>query len=181
MYNLAMRELRTGRTGFRLMPVLALLTGSLLAGQGLHLPGPVAAPERAIDYRTRVWSDTRPAINLTHLFAGEINRRGKPVGYHARPGGVDPRGSGVARVLDRPNRFGVYTARVWIGRRDRAKFSTLFPDRLSREQVVASILNAFRRGQRRGESFRGPSGLGFTVEGYFRNGRIHTAYPVYSR
>lgn len=157
--------------------ILALLPGIFLAGTGGILTG----PERAIDHRSRVWSDTRPAINLTHLFAGEINRRGKPVGYHARPGGVDPQGSGVTRVLDKPNRFGVYTARVWIGRRSRTKFSTFFPDRLSRKQVVAAVLNAFRKARRRGESFRGPSGLGFTIAGYFRNGRIHTAYPVYSR
>ncbi len=165
------------------MPVLALLTGSLLAGQGLQLPGPgsVSGDEPPIDYRSRVWSATRPAINLTHLFAGEINRRGRPTGYHARPGGMDPWGSGIVRVIDRPNRFGVYTARVWIGRRSRTKFSTFFPDRLSREQVVASILNAFRKARRRGESFRGPSGLDFTIAGYVQNGRIHTAYPVYSR
>lgn len=162
-----------------LLPVLALLPGLMLAGQGLHLPGP--APERPIDYHTRVWSDTRPAINLTHLFAGEINRHGRPTGYHARPGGADPRGSGVARVVDQPNRFGVYTARVWIGRRDQTKFSTFFPDRLTRAQVIASVLNAFRKAQRRGESFRGPSGLGFTIEGYWQNGRIYTAYPIYSR
>ena len=157
--------------------VLALLPGIFLAGTGGILPG----PEQAIDYRTRVWSDTRPAINLTHIFAGEINRRGKAVGFHSRPGGVDPQGSGVARVVDRPNRLGVYTAMVWIGRRNRTKFSTFYPDRLTRPMVIEAILSAFRHGQRRGERFRGPSGHGFTVEGYFQNNRIHTAYPIYSR
>jgi len=157
--------------------VLVLLPGIFLAGMGGILPG----PERAIDHRTRVWSDTRPAINLTHIFAGEINRRGKAVGFHARPGGVDPQGSGVARVVDRPNRLGVYTAVVWIGRRNRSKFSTFYPDRLTRRQVIAAILAAFGHGQRRGERFRGPSGQGFAIEGYFQNGRIHTAYPIYTR
>jgi len=159
---------------------LSLLPGLLLTGQGLHLPGPGQAPEKAIDHRTRVWSATRPAINLTHVFAGEINRRGRPVGYHSRPGGVDPHGSGIARVVDRPNRLGVYTAVAWIGRRNRTKFSTFFPDRLARSQVIAAVLNAHRRGERRGGRFRGPSGLGFTIEGYVRNGRIQTAYPIYS-
>jgi hypothetical protein len=157
--------------------VLALLPGIFLAGMGGLLPG----PEQAIDYRTRVWSDTRPAINLTHIFAGEINRRGRATGFHSRPNGVDPKGSGVARVVDRPNRLGVYTAVIWIGRRNRTKFSSLYPDRLSRKQVITAILAAFRHGQRRGERFRGPSGLGFTIEGYFQNGRIATAYPIYSR
>jgi len=157
------------RPGRHLILLLALLTSVFLSG------------ERAIDYRTRVWSDTRPAINLTHIFAGEINRRGKPVGFHSRPNGVDLLASGVARIVDRPNRAGVYTAVVWIGRRDRTKFSTFYPDRLTRPLVIQAILAAFRSGQRRGERFRGPSGHGFTIEGYFQNGRIHTAYPIYSR
>ncbi len=164
------------------LPVLlGLLPGLVLAGQGLRLPGPGGAGERPIDHRVRVWSDTAPPINLTHIFAGEINRRGKPVGFHSRPGGVDPLGSGVARPVDRPNRFGVYTAVVWIGRRGRTKFSTFYPDRLTRAQVIAAVLNAFHKGRRNGEGFRGPSGLGFTIEGYYQGGRIQTAYPVYSR
>ncbi len=157
--------------------ILMILPGLFLAGKGDILPG----LERAIDYRTRVWSDTRPGINLTHIFAGEINRRGKPVGFHSRPGGVNPSGSGIVRVVDRPNHAGVYTAMVWIGRRNRTKFSTFYPDRLTRAQVIGVILDAYRRGQRRGERFRGPSGLGFTIEGYVQDGRINTAYPIYSR
>jgi hypothetical protein len=160
--------------------ILALLPGVFMAATWI-LPGPGPSPEKAIIYRTRVWSDTQPAINLTHVFAGEINRRGKAVGFHSRPGGVDPQGSGIARIVDRPNRLGVYTAVVWIGRRGRTKFSTFYPDRLTRAQVIGTILDAYRRGQRRGARFRGPSGHGFTVEGYFQNGRIHTAYPIFSR
>ncbi len=165
------------RRRFILLLITSLLPGIFLAGGGDIL----TSPERAIDYRTRVWSETRPAINLTHIFAGEINRRGKAVGFHSRPGGVNPPGSGIARIVGRPNRSGVYTAMVWIGRRSRTKFSTLYPDRLPRQMVIEAILSAFRRGQRRGERFRGPSGHGFTIEGYIQNGRISTAYPLYSR
>jgi hypothetical protein len=157
--------------------LLAMLSClSLADGRNLR-PG----PERPIDYRTRVWSDTRPAINLTHVFAGEINRRGKAVGFHSRPAGLDPARSGIVRFVDRPNRFGVYTALVWIGRRGKNKFSTFYPDRLTRAMVIQAILSALRQGQRRGELFRGPSGYGFHIEGYVQNGRISTAYPIYSR
>ncbi len=149
--------------------ILTLLAGS-------YLPGGME-----VDHRSRVWSDTRPAINLTHIFAGEINRRGKPVGFHSRPGGSDPVGSGIVHIIDRPNRLGVYTALVWIGRRNRTKFSTFYPDHLTRPLVMEAILSAYRRGQRRGERFRGPSGYGYTIEGYVQNGLISTAYPIYSR
>ena len=124
------------------------------------------------------------AVDLEHVFFGEINRRGKPVGFHSRPGGIDPEGAHVIRVLDGPNDQGVYVAKVEL--RDRRtgrwleKTSSIFPDELSREEVLAAIRNAHREGQG-SEPFRGPSGLGFTIEGYFQDGKIATAYPIFRR
>lgn len=141
-------------------------------------PAGVARPSRDLSAGA-----TAPHINLSHVFEGEINRRGRPVGFHARPGGRNPRNARVARVLEGPNRLGVYVAAVeirgpqgaWLDKR-----STFYPDRLSRQEVVAAILNAWRhRTTGRGEKFRGPSGLGFTIEGWSQNGRINTAYPIF--
>lgn len=137
------------------------------------------SPSRGVE-----WSSTDPPINLTHIFEGQINKRGKPVGFHARPGGRNPQNARVLRILDGPNRAGVYTADVEIrdGERWLQKSSTLYPDALSREQVIAAILRAFReREGGGGERFRGPSGRGFTIEGYDQNGRINTAYPIFQR
>lgn len=180
-YNSDMYRCRNNHPGW-LSGLALLLLGSLLS---CDLP----AKERsyspmeggASPSRVARWSDTRPAINLTHLFSGEINRRGRPVGFHSRPGGADPAGSGIVRVIDRPNRVGVYSAVVWIGRRSRTKRSTFFPDRLTRSMVVQAILVAHRLGRRHGEFFRGPSGHGFAIEGYVQDGRINTAYPIYRR
>lgn len=126
------------------------------------------------------WSETEPPIHLTHLFEGQINRRGKPVGFHARPGGVDPEGARLVRVIDGPNRLGVYVAKVEIraaSGRWLAKTSTFYPDDFSEADVVAAILAAFERSDG-GEKWRGDSGRGFTIEGYFQNGRINTAFPI---
>jgi hypothetical protein len=133
------------------------------------------------------WTSSRPRINEGHVFEGEINRKGRPVGFHSRPGGRDPRGARVVQVVSRPNRQGVYEARVeirdpesgrWLGKR-----STMFPDSMSREEVVRAILNAYRqRTTGKSERFRGPSdpsGKGFTIEGYLLRGDINTAYPIY--
>lgn len=158
-----------------------LLLSGLLLSAWVAGAGEGAAPAAADRDPTRRWSDTRPAIDLVHLFRGEINRRGRPVGFHARPGGIDPDGSGVVRRIDPPDRNGVYTARVWIARRGLTKVSSFYPDRLSRALVVRAILHAYHRGRRRGERFRGPSGHGFTIEGYAGSGRIRTAYPLYRR
>jgi Bacterial EndoU nuclease len=134
------------------------------------------------------WSATDPPVNTTHIFEGQINKRGKPVGFHARPGGRNPANARVVRVLDGPNRAGVYTADVeirdgghagsqWLG-----KNSTLYPDAMSRDEVIEAVLHAYRaRTTGSGEKFRGPSGRGFTIEGYFQNGRINTAYPIFQR
>ena len=89
------------------------------------------------------------------------------------------------RVTDGPNRAGAYAGEVEI--RDRggawlAKRSTLYPDAMSRQEVIDAVLHAFRaRTTGDAEPFRGPSGRGFTIEGYFQNGRINTAYPIFQR
>jgi EndoU nuclease-like protein len=153
---------------------------ALLALLLLHGPAFPRSSQRPVEE----WSRTSPPVNLTHVFEGEINKRGKPVGFHSRPGGRDPAGARVVRIVDRPNRAGVYTAEVEIrsGARWLEKRSTFYPDRLDRAAVVEAILHAFaNRAAGGGEKFRGPSGRGFTIEGYFQNGRINTAYPIFTR
>jgi hypothetical protein len=162
-----------------LIAVLILAALALVQGQALS---------RSHQSTGEEWSRTSPPVNVSHIFEGEINRRGKPVGFHSRPGGRDPQNARLVRVVDRPNRAGVYTGEVeirsgpgWLSKR-----STLYPDRMDREAVIRAVLNAFhdRAGNGRtgdGEKFRGPSGQGFTIEGYFQNGRINTAYPIYTR
>ncbi len=160
------------KTGRALPPIFALLLALLIAGGAF-----------ARSARTE-WSRTSPPINLTHIFEGEINKRGKPVGFHARPGGRNPANARVARMIDRPNRLGVYTAEVEIraGSGWLAKRSTLYPDKMDRAAVLQAILNAFKNRERGGsEKFCGPSGRGFTIEGYYQNGRINTAYPIFTR
>lgn len=131
------------------------------------------------------WSSTEPNINLWHVFEGEINRSGKPVGYHARPGGKDPENARVADIRDKPNRLGVYTARIEVrdGSQWKSKNSSFFPDALSRDEVVAVIQNAYQNSDNpNAQPFEGPSGLGFRVQGYTSNrGGINTAYPIFVR
>jgi hypothetical protein len=176
-----------------LAPLAAVLAvGLVLAGQarlaGARLYGHGQPP--AIDAIEAIdWSATSPRVNLTHIFQGGVNRRHKPVGFHSRPGGHDPAAARVVRVLRSANRFGVYEALVEIappaGSRDErwlTKRSTFYPDRLERAAVVAAILNAFQHREvgGGGDRFRGPSGLGFTIEGYLLDdGSVNTAYPIY--
>jgi len=131
------------------------------------------------------WTTSDPPINLVHIDYGEINRHGEAVGYHHRPNGVDPPGARVERIVQPPDANGVYRARValrhpatgdWIDKKAR---STFFPDALSDDEVVESVLAAFQTGRRRRDGqFIGASGRGFAIEGWYQNGRINAAYPL---
>lgn len=134
---------------------------------------------------SKQWSNTKPAINLEHVFDGEINRQGKPVGFHSRPNGEDPPNAKVVRVQSRPNKAGVYTATIAIrdGGQWKEKYSTFFPDRMNQDQVTKAILSAYNnRKDKRKQPWTGPSGLGFNIQGYtLSGGDINTAYPIYKK
>ena len=129
------------------------------------------------------WSDTRPEINLRHVFEGEINRKGKPVGYHSRPGGRDAANARIKSVKAKPNRAGVYTANIEIrdGNQWKGKFSSFFPDSMSEDDVVDAILNAYNKSKDPNKQpWSGPSGHGFQIQGYTTSrGGINTAFPIY--
>lgn len=129
-----------------------------------------------------IWSPTHPPINETHIFHGEINRHGRAVGFHSRPWGHDPVDAGVLKIKSGPNQVGVYTAWVWIKNKIKTHFSSFFPDKMSRKDVLKAILHAFHNKKiRKGNKFEGPSGHGFTIQGYLlKNGKINTAYPLYN-
>ena len=134
---------------------------------------------------TAKWSSTNPEINLWHVFEGEINRNGKPVGYHSRPGGIDAPNARVKSLKDGPNAAGVYTATIEIrdGQQWKSKFSSFFPDDLSQQEVIDVILHAYSKSRDKNKQpWQGPSGLGFNVQGYTSSrGGINTAFPVYTR
>jgi len=129
------------------------------------------------------WSATNPKINQWHVFQGEINRKGKPVGFHSRPGGKDPANARIVRVKSGPNRAGVYTASIEIrdGQQWKEKFSSFFPDNMSVDAVNAAISNAFKNSKNPDrQPWSGPSGLGFEIQGYTASrGDINTAFPIF--
>ncbi|NVK19912.1 MAG: EndoU domain-containing protein [Methylocystaceae bacterium] len=142
------------------------------------------------------WSHTTPQINLTHIFEGEINKRGKPVGFHARPQGRDPENAHLSRMIAGPNEHGVYTGSVEIydpreGRWKVKSFSSFFPDRFTRDEIQKLILIAFQNAKpNKAGKWRARSGLGFQVEGWLcpkggtdtcPDGAINTAYPLYQK
>ena len=133
----------------------------------------------------KLWTKTTPAVNATHIFIGEINRRGKPTGFHAKTNGQIPKDAKILKIKSRPNQAGVYTAQVGIydkrSQRWKEKFSTMYPDTMEPADIIKAVLHAYgNRQQGKSQPWRGPSGHGFPIEGYVLNdGRINTAYPIY--
>lgn len=81
-------------------------------------------------------------INQAHVFCGEW-KNGAPKGFHARPKGENPSTVKQFRVQDRPNAAGIYTGKwTHADSTGQEKFSTIFPDSCSAEQVLNSIAYA---------------------------------------
>ena len=126
-------------------------------------------------------------MNVKHIFHGEINQKGRAVGFHHRGLIGHQRRARVVQITKPPNAQGVYEAEVeiydsasrrWI---TKPTPSTFFPNSWYRAQVVDEIGGAFKnRIFTSGEKWRGISPSGLTIEGYLDNaGNINTAYPLY--
>ncbi len=81
-------------------------------------------------------------LNQKHIFCGEWHSN-RPKGLHFRHNGVNPNTVGMFTVQDKANSAGVYTGRwSYRNRLNRDKFSSMFPDNCSADQVLNSITHA---------------------------------------
>ena len=87
------------------------------------------------------WSATNPPVNQTHVFCGEYTN--KPKGFHSRPGGLDPETIGNAVIGPPANAQGIYGIQwSYAGHPARTKFSTMFPDACTQQEVLNSVAYA---------------------------------------
>ncbi len=123
---------------------------------------------------------------LKHIFDGEINGRGKAVGFHYEdfPG---TKGKVIEGTRSKPNKEGVYTGKVEIeGVKKTANHgkSTFFPEDWTPQQVVDAINEAYRdrefvKGSK--NTYIGESKEGVEISMYINDetGKIISAFPVY--
>lgn len=171
-----MRKLTS--TLMTVLAVLGIVAGSMFSGT--LFAGEIPAS---------VWSSTTPQINETHIFDGQVktNSKGtfkKVVGFHSTAAPSKPVVGVVLQVQTGPNAVGVYTATVKIsaGGMSGTKFSSMFPKRMSKEDVLKAIIYAYEnKTWYAGTKWRGPTGSGFDIEGYLTSDmkKINTAYPIY--
>jgi Bacterial EndoU nuclease len=116
-----------------------------------------------------------------HIFEGNINRRGEAVGFHHNPSSTN-KDTGIVKVIKPENNCGVYTAQVKIQGKTKKAYSTMFPDKLKKSEIVSILESSYKKG-----ISANPNKSIFTVvtDNCFRitmilnNNQLATAYPLY--
>ncbi|MCM3667906.1 EndoU domain-containing protein [Mesobacillus maritimus] len=117
---------------------------------------------------------------IKHIYHGEINKRGKAVGYHHESmmgGKIIP---GTESVADKK---GVYRAKVEIDGVEKVAKSSFFPKEWNRVDVLKAIDEAYQNKKQIGSNkYIGETSSGIKIEMYInRDGSIATAYPLYNK
>ncbi|WP_412094180.1 EndoU domain-containing protein [Bacillus atrophaeus] len=117
---------------------------------------------------------------MKHIYHGEINKRGKAVGYHheSMMGGKIIQGTEKT-----PDKNGVYMAKVEVDGVKKIADSSFFPREWNRADVLKAIDEAYQTKKQIGSNkFRGISASGIKIEMYLnKDGTIATAYPLYKK
>ncbi|GHU44338.1 hypothetical protein FACS1894193_12610 [Bacilli bacterium] len=118
-----------------------------------------------------------------HILGGEVNKKGKAVGYHTENNfhdGLDVKLSNVTA----PDEFDVYKANVTINGTLKTGESTLFPKEWSNQKIIDEINIAYENKipdpkNNRTDRFVGTASNGMDIKFQIKNGKISSAYPEY--
>ena len=120
--------------------------------------------------------------SLSHIFEGDINRRGQAGGYHYDM--VEGSSGSIIEGTKSPalNDAGVYEAKVEVNgipKKGNKGYSTFFPDHMSPQDVVDVINEAYSNMELMDDSrYLGTSRNGINIEMILNSeGKIITAYP----
>ena len=115
---------------------------------------------------------------IRHILEGEINRRGKAVGFHME-NMPTKKGIVIENTRSLNDKNGVYSARVIINGVHKVAKSTFFPTDMTPQQVVDAINEAYtNKTITSTDEFIGETSYGFKIGMYLnKDGDITTAYP----
>jgi hypothetical protein len=120
---------------------------------------------------------------LRHIFHGEVNVRGKAVGYHYE-GIPNTPGKVIPGTETPPNRYGVYQAQVEVNgipKTGNSGYSTFFPKNMSPQEIVDAINHAYsNKVHLTGNTYVGVAPNGMEIQMYLdASGQIISAFPIY--
>ncbi len=121
---------------------------------------------------------------IEHIFEGQVNARGKAVGYHYE-GIKNTAGKIIPGTESKVNNLGVYQAQVEVNgiakNVNNGYSSSFFPKNMNPQEVINNINQAYtNRVYIRGNRFRGISSSGIEIEMFLdNNNNIISAFPIY--
>lgn len=126
-----------------------------------------------------------PKKTRAHIFHGEINDRGKAVGWHFEDTAKSDQGTRIVKLIGKPDSKGVYRAEVEIKGLKKEAMSTFFPKTMTIQTVVTAVGEAWRGRKPVGGKdnyFEGRSKEGLLIGMYLdEEGNIRTAFPIYGK
>lgn len=158
-------------------------------GSPVQAPADPAAPEAppaaSLEEALAALANTEDFTDdgTEHVLSGEINRKGKAVGYHSTALGDLAAGQVLPGTASATDGHGLYEAQVAVSGTDKTSndgYSTFFPDSWTAQQVVDAINEAYDSRVPTGDGgYDGVTSGGITVHLYLDGSdRITTAYPV---
>lgn len=120
---------------------------------------------------------------MEQVLTGEINRRGKAVGFHYRATGDTALGT-IVTGITKTRADGIYEATVNVQGVQKRGFSTFFPDNYSVYDVLQAGMEAYNsRKSISGQPANycdGTSSKGLKIGGYLTpSGSVSTFYPIF--
>ncbi len=120
---------------------------------------------------------------LGHIFEGEINKKGKAVGFHCSQI-ENSKGKILEGTRSKTDRHGVFTAKVEIAGVKKNGFSSFYPSDWTPQEVVDSIHRAYQDALKDPDNPHGSLWIGYDgnieIDMYLDGEKkIKTAYPVF--
>jgi Bacterial EndoU nuclease len=120
--------------------------------------------------------------NFKHILEGNINRRGEATGFHHNPSAPN-KDTKIIKIISKENSCGVYKAQVQVAGKLKDAYSTMFPDKLTKSEILDDLKYVYEEGLK-----KFPKKDTFTIKtkGCFsvfmvldNNSNIITSYPIY--
>lgn len=117
---------------------------------------------------------------IKHILEGEVNRRGKAVGFHME-NMPTAKGSIIESTRSKLDKNGIYNAKVKVNGVIKEAKSSFFPTNMTPQQVVNAINEAYENREQHfiKSMMKGKTKYGFEIGMYLdKNDKITTAFPL---
>lgn len=117
---------------------------------------------------------------IKHILEGEVNRRGKAVGFHME-NMPTAKGSIIESTRSKLDKNGIYNAKVKVNGVIKEAKSSFFPTNMTPQQVVNAINEAYENREQHfiKSMMKGKTNYGFEIGMYLdKNDKITTAFPL---